>query len=89
LEEARNVFLLSKYSKEASESYAGTIPSATKILGFTRIILIPPLVTEIEETRRELAAKKTVSENAKKRRINALDSTVKSTYSTSLKQPWS
>lgn len=88
MEEARNVFLLSKYSKEASESYAGTIPSATKILGFTRTILIQPLVTEIEETRRELAAKKTVSENAKKR-INALDSTVKSTYSTSLKQPWS
>ncbi len=79
-EEARNVFLLSKYSREASESYAGAILSAAEILEFTRTTLIPPLVAEIEEMRRELAAKKTVFENVR-RRINALDSMVKSAYS--------
>ncbi len=79
-EEARNIFLLSKYSKEAGESYAGAILSAAEILGFTRTALIPPLVAEIEEMRRELAAKKTVFENVR-RRINALDSMVKIAYS--------
>ncbi len=79
-EEGKNVFLLSRYSKDAGAVHAGTLLSAAEMLGFSKVTSLPPVLAGMEEMRRELAEKKTELENVREK-VSALDSMVRSVHS--------